>query len=80
MIKLIKINGKRVWLYIDQLRIFTKETNELVQNEEYLCYFKYSEPTPFILGELIRENDLPKIFPTVDEAIGFSETYLKTII
>ena len=64
-------------MYIDQLRVIDKETNDLVEKEEYLCYFKLTEPTPFILGELIKENGFPKIFTSINEAIGFAQKHLQ---
>jgi hypothetical protein len=79
MIRLITFGDTKVWLFIQQLyRHKSNDTANLIQENKYLCYYKFSEPTVVAFGELIQEagSDLPKIFRSVDEAEKFSTAYL----
>ncbi len=45
--------------------------------EEFLCYFKLTEPTPLIYGELFRdENGKPLLFDTVENAVKYAQREL----
>jgi len=68
----IRIKKIKVWLVIDQLRAYNKN-NEIEVSENVLCYFKLTEPTPFIYGELFKDEDgKPKLFQNADTAIDFA--------
>ena len=77
MVHEIDINGVKVWLYIDQLRLIDNKTREIKTEEKFLCYFKFTEPNPFVLGELIKDNQLPRLFNSSSEAIKFAQEYIK---
>lgn len=43
-IETININDKNVWLVIDQLRIYSPDNNSINSCDEYMCYYKLTEP------------------------------------
>ncbi len=76
-IKTINVSGRTIWLSIDQLRIYSADHNMTELKEEFLCYFKMSEPTPLILGELFRdENKKPLLFNSIDLATEYATNEL----
>jgi len=71
--KIIDVLGRTIWLSIDQLRIYLADHNITELKEEFLCYFKTTEPTPLILGELFRdENRKPLLFNSIDHATEYA--------
>lgn len=69
-VKEIKIKDRSVWLAIDQLRMYSQDLNCIEDRPEYMCYFKLTEPTPIIYGELLRDQEAkPILFTTIDDAI-----------
>ncbi len=42
----ITINNISIWLSIDQLRKYSTDGSKIESKQEFLCYFKFSEPTP----------------------------------
>ena len=78
VIRTIEVGGRTIWLSIDQLRVYSQDTNMIDIEEEFLCYFKLTEPTPLIYGELFRdENGKPLLFDTVDNALSYAKRELK---
>ncbi len=69
----ITINKISIWLTIDQLRMYSTDRSIIENKKEYLCYFKYSEPTQIFLGELLRDVDKrPMLFESVDIARDYA--------
>jgi hypothetical protein len=77
----IEISGYTMWLVIDQLRTYTADKKIIETKDEYLCYFKLSEPTPFIYGELLRDTEnKPLLFSSINEAIEKAKEILNNRI
>ena len=77
IIELLNINDIPVWISIEQLRVYSPTTNLIETKNEFLCYYKLTEPTPFVLGELFLDsNRTPKIFDSVANAIEYARTEL----
>ena len=73
----ITINNISIWLTIDQLRKYSTDRSKIESKQEFLCYFKFSEPTPIIVGELFRDTEnKPMLFLTVKDAISFAKKEL----
>lgn len=68
----LQIRGINVWIIIDQIRTYSLDRTVIVTLDECLCYFNFSEPTAIIIGEIFRENGLPKLFNTVGAARTFA--------
>jgi hypothetical protein len=67
-----------VWFYIDNIRYY--ESNQVIveKKDEFLCYFKFSEPTIICLGELVKHPDGKiVIFKTAQNALVASLNYVK---
>lgn len=70
IVRAIQLKDKIVWLVIDQLRRYSTDFKSLDENEEFLCYFKLSEPSSILYGELLRDMEgRPLLFKNVDEAV-----------
>lgn len=79
MVRIIQINNIKVWLFIQKLAVYTMQgaSKELIETNEYLCYFKLSPPTDVIHGELMRdEQRKPKLFLNPDEAEVYAINFL----
>jgi len=74
IVRHITIGNVNVWLSIDQLRTYdVNDRNKIIELNQYVCYFKFAEPTPYVFGELIRKkNNLPVLFNSIDEAIEYA--------
>jgi len=69
-VKEMQLKNRTVWLAIDQLRTYSADFKNIEEKQEFLCYFKLTEPNFNIYGELIRDKEgKPILFKTVDEAI-----------
>jgi hypothetical protein len=70
MIKKILIGNTQVWLLFHGF-LYYNENHELIESlNKYLCYFKFTEPTPMIYGELIKDEvGKPIVFQNIDDAI-----------
>lgn len=79
MVRIITFGSKKIWLYFEQLHIYQDDDDSFFSElEEYICYFKFSEPTPLIHGELIRgQNNIPIVFKSIEEAEEFATEYLQ---
>ena len=80
MVRLLTFGDLKIWLFIQQLHAYPKEhSQKLLQTEEFICYFKFSEPTMLVYGELIcsSDNKQPMLFSTMEEAETFASEYLK---
>jgi hypothetical protein len=74
----ITINGISVWLTVDQLRVYSSDRSRIETRQEFLCYFKLSEPTAMIIGELFKDDsDKPKLFNSVENALTYAKTELE---
>jgi hypothetical protein len=81
MIRIITFGDLKIWLFIEQIHAYRDDDLvDIHEMEEYLCYFKFSEPTVIVYGELIRENGnkAPKVFKSIEEAEQFSTEYLQS--
>lgn len=79
MVRILIFGSLRVWLYIQQLQVYkNNDIRNLMGEPRYICYFKFTEPTFAIFGELlVDENNLSKIFKSADEAEQFAKVYLE---
>lgn len=75
----ININKIKIWLLIQQFFHYENRNGlSLVWNNEYICFFKFSEPTDVVLGELILdENKRVKLFKSVEDAEAFGIEYIE---
>ncbi len=74
----IEIHDFTIWLVIDQIRYYTKNKKLLESNNEFLCYFKFTEPNTFNYGELFRGKDRkPIVFESPEAAIHYANMELK---
>jgi hypothetical protein len=77
----ITISNISIWLTIDQLRMYSADRSRIESRQEYLCYFKLSEPTPMIIGELFRDTEnKPMLFSSVEDAISFATRQLTMML
>jgi hypothetical protein len=78
IIENITINNNSVWITIDQLRVYSADRIRIESREEYLCYFKLSEPTSMIIGELLKdESNIPRLFNSVENAFVYAKSELE---
>ena len=76
-----EIKQRTVWILLDQLRTYTLDMKNTEYRDEFLCYFKMSEPTPFIYGELLRDSaGKPILFKSTEEAIKACIDHLNTLL
>lgn len=76
-IEILEINDKLIWLAIDQLRIYSVDQKIINTKNEFLCYFKLTEPTPFIYGELfLDKSGKPILFDSEQSAIEHAKAEL----
>lgn len=76
-----EIKQSTVWILLDQLRTYTHDMKNTECRDEFLCYFKMSEPTPFIYGELLRDSSgTPILFKSADEAIEVCKEHLNKLL
>ena len=69
-VRIIQLKEKAVWLTIDQLRTYSTDFKFIEEKQEFLCYFKLTEPTTMIYGELLCDKKgKPIIFNSIDKAI-----------
>lgn len=74
----VTIKATIVWLVIDQLRVYSSDTMNFTTKNKFLCYFKNSEPTPFIYGELFTDNnENPIMFDSEKSAIDYAYVELE---
>ena len=77
-IETIEINGFTIWILLDQLRVYSDNKKLVETKNEFLCYYKLTEPNTFNYGELIKDvKGIPIIFKTPEDAIKYTETELK---
>jgi hypothetical protein len=80
VIRIITFGSLKIWLFIQQLHIYKKDDSKsITEVPEYLCYFKFSEPTVIVYGELMCDKDgaPPKLFGSIEEAEQFAFDYLQ---
>jgi hypothetical protein len=80
MIRIVTFGSEKVWLFIQELHTHNEvDVRNLLPSARFLCYFKFSEPSVMVYGELIRdaETSIPLIFDTSEEAERFAIDYLK---
>lgn len=82
MIKKVQINNIPVWFYTEQLSQHSHSNREeLVPSGEYICYFKFTEPTSLIHGELLKdEYKRPKLFTDSEEAVVYGMKCVKQLL
>jgi hypothetical protein len=69
-----------VWLFIQQLHSHVPDDFvNTVPDQKFICYFKFSEPTVILFGELIRhpETKIPYLFDSFSEAEAFAIEYVR---
>lgn len=81
-----QISNTKVWITIQPLSYFKKETLELSNDTGFLCYFRFSDPFAFQVGELVNftegelimdENNKPKIFLSEEKIESFAKDYIQ---
>jgi hypothetical protein len=82
MIRIVTFGNEKVWLFIQELHQHNdknKDLKNLVPSSKFLCYFKFTEPSVVVYGELIRdaETSIPLVFNSADEAEKFTFNYLR---
>jgi hypothetical protein len=80
MIRIINFGVLKIYLFIQQLHNYIGDNvNKLNEVHEYICYFKFSEPTQIIYGELLRdvESKAPMTFNSLEEAESYASEYLQ---
>jgi len=70
----LTINNTELTLVFDKIDLPFQNKN--LQLTKTLCYFNFKEPTAFLIGELVRENDRVKLFETEDEARKLAKGYI----
>ena len=50
-------NTINVWYFVDSIKTYNEKINAYEEQEQYVCYFKFNEPTAIIHGELLRQED-----------------------
>ena len=79
MVRILTFGSITMWLYIQQLRGY-KSNNiiNLFDEPRHICYFKFTEPSFAVFGELIMDdNNIPKIFKSPEEAEQFARVYIE---
>lgn len=77
-IRTIKLTNTTIWLALLPLIKYSPELELLETQNEFLCFFKFSEPNPFFFGELLSdENNIPLIFKSEEESVQYAINYLK---
>jgi len=67
-----------VWLSIDQFRTYNQDTETIDVTDKFVCYYKLSESTGIIHGELMRDaNDRILLFNTAENARNYILTVLE---
>jgi hypothetical protein len=68
-----------VWFYIDNIRYYDKNQKLIEKNDQFVCYFKFSEPTILCLGELVKnlKNEIV-ILNTSSNTLSNAINYVKT--
>jgi hypothetical protein len=68
-----------VWFYIDNIRYYDEKKNLIEKDDEYVCFFKFNEPTFMNLGELIKNNDgIVVKCKNANNALNNAINYVKT--
>ncbi|WP_319231671.1 hypothetical protein [Draconibacterium orientale] len=74
----LEIKNQRIWLVIELLRVYSPDFKAFTPTGRYICYFKLTEPTQFILGELFKDKrNIPIMFNSEEQAKEYAENYLK---
>lgn len=75
-IEKIHVRENIIWIVIDPLQI-----DNQILNNQFFCYFKLTQPTDIIYGELFRgDNGKPIIFNSPEQAIEYANANLNSII
>jgi hypothetical protein len=80
MIRVLTFGNLKIWLFIQQLH-FHMDNGVLnpIPLPKYLCYFKFSEPTVMLLGEIVPDPNTgaPLVFESAEKAEKFAENFLR---
>lgn len=79
MIRIITFGNTKIWLFIQQLHQHNNgDLINPVPLNKFICYFKFSEPTVILFGELMRndETGIPFMFNSAEEAEKFAAEFL----
>jgi len=79
MVRVLTFGNLKIWLFIQQLTTYHNNNSQrLLQTQEFICYFKFSEPTLFVYGELFRGtwNQQPMLFSSMEATEEFMSKYL----
>jgi hypothetical protein len=80
MLKELIINRKIIYLTIDNFRSIDDDNN-LVEQNSFVAYYSLRVPTEIILGErILNSNSKDQLFNSIEEAITYSNQFLKNII
>ena len=74
----ITLCGISLWISVHQLQVYSPDRSKIEARQEFLCYFKLSEPTATIIGELFRDDvNKPMLFNSVENAMIYAKTELE---
>ena len=74
----INVKEQTVWIIIEQLVVFNQKSNFYENINEFLCYYKLTEPNNYIIGELFKDsNKIPKVFYSEQEALDYAKEQFK---
>jgi hypothetical protein len=79
MVRLITFGSLKVWIYLQQLYENKPESKGVTDINKFICYFKFSEPTVMVYGELVMDEDyhLPAIFDSLEDAEKTAIRYIE---
>lgn len=68
-----------VWFVIDNIRYYDSSRNIIEKEDEFICFFKFKEPTFLFLGELLKNpNGEIAVFKTANNALNAGLNYVKS--
>jgi len=69
----------KVWFYIDNIRYYDKDQNLKDDDNKFICYFKFSEPSALCLGEQIKNPQNQTVYHnSINNAYNNGLNYVKT--
>jgi len=80
-IKTVKMKSEKLKLQNTELtlvfdRVDLPYQDQDLQITKIVCYFNFKEPTIFLIGEIIRQDDRVKLFDREDEAREYAKEYI----
>lgn len=68
-----------VWFIIDNIRYYDENQNIIENDDEFICFFNFKEPSILVLGELVKsQTGEIAVFKTANNALNAALNYVKT--